>query len=296
MKHVALYVTADSPLAIRSDQSSTGATRARYIPGSTLFGGLTMFYRLLYNENSEKMALFAPLFLNDQVLYPNLYPAIFVDSRGLQDDKALEEASALQDRNRLPVYPLPQTAQSCKRHPGFRFPYTDKNDAHGVRDTLIDWGLFKLANTDQRQALTIIQHGKNCRHILHGTTTCGQAMDHFDGYYRRSDIEPGHRIAAQPDSYTRLQTRTGIHRESGTVQDGILYNRQVFEEGMRFWGELRFPDDEKLFAAFEAFLKEINAMEVLHLGTGRSRGMGKVSLAIESIEDKEDRFTAFSNR
>src|SRR5450631_1117144 len=121
MKHIALSVMATSPLAIRSDQSSTGVARARYIPGSTLMGGLTMFYRQLYEGNSEKIAQFAPLFLNEQVFYPNLYPAIFVDSRGAQHDKGIEGAGALQDRNQLPVYPVPQTAQSCKRHPGFRF-------------------------------------------------------------------------------------------------------------------------------------------------------------------------------
>ena len=253
-----------------------------------------MFYRQLYEGNSAKMAQFAPLFLNEQVLYPNLYPAIFVDPRGTQPDEG--DARALQDRNQLPVYPIPQTAQSCKRHPGFRFPSTDKNDSHGVRDTLIDWGLFKLATSDQTQALTIMRNSKNCRHVLHETTPCGQAVDHLDGYYRRSDIEPDQRIAAQPDSYTRLQTHTGIHRESGTVQDGILYNREVFEEGMRFWGELLFPDDEKLFKAFHTFLEEINEMGILHLGTGRSRGMGKVSLAISPVEEKEDRFTTFSKR
>lgn len=287
MKHLALRITVESPLAIRSDHASGGAARTRYIPGSTVVGGLATFYHLLYEGDVQKMALFAPLFLNEQVLYPNLYPAIFEDSEGLQE------------RTRLPVYPLPQTAQSCKRHPGFRFPDTDQNDGHGVRDTLIDWGLFKLAASDAAQTLAILRQSKNCQHILHGQTICGEAMDHYEGYYRRSDIEPDNRIAAQPDNYTRLQTHTGIHRESGTVQDGILYNRQVFEEGMQFWGEVLFPGDDQLLASFEEFLDEIDAMDVLHLGTGRSRGMGKVSLAIEPIEpieDEQDRFHAFSER
>jgi len=161
---------------------------------------------------------------------------------------------------------------------------------------LIDWGLFKLANSDQIQALTIMRYGKNCRHILHDTMKCGQAMDHFDGYYRRSDIESSHRIAAQPDSYTRLQTHTGIDRESGTVQDGILYNRQVFEEGMQFWGEIIFPDDEELLKHFTAFLDELRSMGQLRLGTGRSRGMGKVSLDIEPIDSEQERFMSFSER
>jgi len=284
MKHLALHITAESPLAIRSDHAPGGAGRAKYIPGSTLVGGLTMFYRLLYEGDDQKMALFAPFFLNEQVLFPNLYPAIFEDSEGLQE------------RNHLPVYPVPQTAQSCKRHPGFIFPDTDKNDGHGACDTLIDWGLFKLAASDPIKAMDILRKGKYCQHVLHGNTVCGEAMDHLDGHYRRSDIKPYHMIAALPDSYTRLRTHTGIHRDSGTVQDGILYNRQVFDDGMQFWGEILFPDDEELFTSFDTFLAELNSRSLLHLGTGRSRGMGKVSLVIDPIEDEKDRYTAFSKR
>jgi CRISPR-associated protein Csx10 len=284
MKHLSLRVTAESPVAIRSDQTASGAAGAKYIPGSTVVGGLTTLYRLLYEGDAEKMKLFAPLFLDEQVLYPNLYPALFEESEGLQE------------RNHLPVSPIPQTAQSCKRHPGFRFPYTEQNDAHGVRDTLIDWGLFKLNSSDQMPALAILRAGKNCQHTYAPGQICGEAMDHYDGYYRRSDIPPYHRIAAQSESYTRLQTHTGIHRESGTVQDGILYNRQVYEEGMQFWGEILFPDDEHLFKPFAAFLHEIGPTGLLHLGTGRTRGMGKVSLAIDDGEHDQDRFTIFKKR
>ena len=180
------------------------------------------------------MDLFAPLFLNEDVLYPNLYPAIF-DDAGLQGQTS-------------PVYPVPKTAQSCKRHTGFRFPDNAKNDAHGVRDTLIDWALFQLTHSDQRR-LAILQDRKICH--------CKERMDHFDGYYRRNKNEPQQMIAAQPDSYTRLQTHTGIHRGSGTVQDGILYNRQVFEEGMQFWGEVIFPDDHLLVKGFTDFIRAI---------------------------------------
>jgi CRISPR-associated protein Csx10 len=283
MKHLALRVTAESALAIRADHTAGGAAKTSYIPGSTLVGGLTMFYRQLYERDAQMMELFAPLFLHEQVLYPNLYPAIFADE-------------GLQGRNQQPVYPMPLTAQSCKRHFGFLFPDIDENDGHGVCDTLIDWGLFKLNSSDQTQALTILQPGKKCRHTDAHGQLCGETMKHEDRYYRIGDIAPFHKIAAQSDSYTRLQTHNGIHRDSGTVQDGILYNRQVFDEGMQFWGEVIFPDDEQLLMPFAAFLAEISAMGLLHLGTGRSRGMGKVSLALEPIEPAQDRFTAFSQR
>src|SRR5437867_3372235 len=80
--------------------------------------------------------------------------------RLLYDDEGLQEQNT-------PVYVLPKTAQSCKHHPGFRFPRTKKNDAHGARDTLIDWGLYKLVNDHQElrkkvHPLEIFRQNKNC--------------------------------------------------------------------------------------------------------------------------------------
>jgi len=272
-------MTTDSPLAIRSDHASGGAAGIKYIPGTTFLGGLAALYRLFYQDNTAEMDMFVPLFLNEQVLYPNLYPAIFDDP-------------GLQNRN-IPVYPIPKTAQSCKRHKGFRFPDNGRNDGHGVRDSLIDWALFKLTSSNkdlQRsiQALKILQHSKDCH--------CKEAMDHFDGYYRRGDIQPYRMIEAQVGSYIRLQTHTGIHRESGTVQEGILYNRQIFEEGMQFWGQVSFPDDEQLVTHFKAFIREIGPTGMLRLGTGRTRGMGKVTLAVEQAKEEQVSFNAFTQR
>ena len=278
MKHLTIRMITDSPLAIRSDHAPWGAAGIRYIPGTTFIGGLAALYRLFYQDNAE-MDMFAPLFLSEQVLYSNLYPAIFDDP-------------GLQNRN-IPVYPIPKTAQSCKRHKGFRFPNNEKNDGHGVRDTLIDWALFKLTGSNEHlqkhiQPLEILQRGKDCH--------CGEAMDHFNGYYRCSDIPPYRMIEARVGSYIRLQTHTGIHRESGTVQEGILYNRQIFEEGMQFWGQASFPDDEQLVTRFEAFIQEIGPTGMLRLGTGRTRGMGKVTLAVERAKEEQISFDSFSRR
>lgn len=272
MKHFSLRLTARSPLAIRADHAPGGAAGARYIPGSTLLGGLATLYRQYY-QGSEEMELFAPLFLQERVFYPDIYPAAF-DDTGLHGQHS-------------PVYPLPYTAQSCKRHTGFRFPENETNEAHGARDTLIDGALLRLAATDQ-QRLAILREGKYCH--------CQEPMDYFDGYYRRDQLDPAIMVAAQPERYSRLQTHTGIHRESGTVQDSILYNRQVFEEGMEFWGEVICPDDEQLVRGFTDFLAEIGPSGLLRLGTGRTRGMGRVTLAAEEMETEQDRCKLFKKR
>src|SRR5947209_2681395 len=126
MNQLYIWLTAESPLAIRSDHAAGGAEAARYLPGTAFIGSLAAVHRMLKPTETEE---FKQLFLNENVLYPNLYPAVFKDKQVLQI-------------NNLPVYPLPKTAQSCKRHPGFLYPVDDENDAHGVRDSLIDWALF----------------------------------------------------------------------------------------------------------------------------------------------------------
>lgn len=106
-------------------------------------------------------------------------------------------------------------------------------------------------------------------------------MDSFNGYYRRNDIRKNQLIQAKDRKL--LRTHSGIDRRSTTVQEGILYNRQVFEEGMRFWGVLRFADNKQLISEFTGFLKDLDDKNkgVLRLGTGRTRGMGKVTIKVE---------------
>jgi CRISPR-associated protein Csx10 len=271
VKHLSIRLRAISPLSIRSDHAPGGADGARYIPGTTFMGSLTAAHRLLYPEKRDE---FEQLFLQEQVLYPVLYPAVFED-QGLQDTD-------------LPVYQLPKTAQSCKRHEGFLYPKNAENDAHGVRDSLLDWAIFKLGETYRArevEPLAALCKYKKC--------SCGEVMDSFDGYYRRRLTEPNDMFAAQV--YTRLQTRTGIDRKSGIVQDGILYNREVLEEDMRFWGTVRFIDNEKLISQFKNFIDEIGHVGLVRIGTGRTRGMGKVTIN-RGDEVQQDQFESFTQR
>jgi CRISPR-associated protein Csx10 len=212
---------------------------------------------------------------------------------------------------------VPKTAQSCKRHPGFLYPEGMDNDSHGVRDTLIDWALFKLSG-ESPDALKIMEKWKDCSYKKceqcadkkdqhckdEKNKRCGEAMDHFDGYYRR--FLSSNARASQPKEFyqyvstraqTRLQTHTGMNRETGTVQNGILYNRESFIENTKFWGHITFPDDDGLIDAFEDFLEVVNQSNLLHIGTGRTRGMGKVGITFDRPEVRdEDRYKAFKAR
>jgi CRISPR-associated protein Csx10 len=93
---------------------------------------------------------------------------------------------------------------------------------------------------------------------------------------------------------TRLQTHTGINRKWGVVEEGILYNREVIEENMHFWGMVKVPDT--LVSTFEDFIEEVMEEQLVRLGTGRTRGLGKVAITVEPIEDEQDNLGAFEER
>src|SRR6185437_4173025 len=216
-----------------------------HISGSTLAGSLASVYRLSHPADD---AMFERLFLSGEVLYPDLAPAVF-KSKGMRGAES------------LPIYPLPQTAQTCKRFPGFR-PVGDgdqDDDGHVARDTLLDWAVFELGHAvtlkgNQRPVETARLLQPLREHAACRYEQCGRPMDHFSGYYRR---HPG--LAGQPMSRatldTRLQAHTGINRDTGTVQDGILYHRRVFEEQTRFWGMLKLADD--LADPFANFITDV---------------------------------------
>jgi CRISPR-associated protein Csx10 len=275
VKHFAIELNTISPLAVRADHAQGGVASASYIPGSTFLGGLAAAHRQLHNGLTKE---FETLFLDGKIQYPNLYPAAFKDS-------------SMEDNN-LPIYPVPLTAQSCKRFKGF-IPLKTRwsDDPHGVRDTLFDWAVYKMLehrHADEAAISVLKQHKEYPQ--------CHNAMDHFDGFYRRRRDEPDKMATAEIDKRRRLRTHTGINRERGSVEERILYNRQVFEEDMRFWGEVILPDDQQLIQMFTGFVEEAGKQGLVRLGTGRTRGMGKVELSVEKIEDEQDSFTAFKER
>ncbi|HVB24684.1 MAG TPA: RAMP superfamily CRISPR-associated protein [Ktedonobacteraceae bacterium] len=269
MKQYSITLKALSPLAIRADHAQDGSVTAKYVSGTTLMGSLAGVHRHMHGDRTDE---FAALFLHGAVQYPNLYPAVFKDPK-------IQNATS-------PVYPLPKTAQSCKRFPGFQYQF----EGHGVRDTLIDWALFSLGSDGK--GLKAIEEHKDCN--VCKESKYYSSMYLFPGYYRRDDEEPGVIMSAEVDKCIRLQTHTGINRRTGTVQESILYNREVFEEGMQFWGELKVADE--LASQFEKLVEDVGYTGLVRVGTGRTRGSGKVTLGIDTFNDAQGTFEAFKVR
>ncbi len=285
MQHFSLKLEAMSPLAIRADHAPGGVENAGYISGTTLFGSLAALHRLAHPEDTYT-STFEQLFLRGQVQYPDLYPASFANEDFEKDDN-------------LPVYPLPNTAQSCKRFPGFRTDAGEEVDdeRHGVRDSLLDWAIFALGNEvkshDLETLLRPLRAQKDCQ-VCKELKRPPKPMDHFSGYYRRIKSDDKEHLA-RAEAETRLQTRTGINRMTGTVQENILYSRQVFEGHTRFWGMIHVEDE--LASALQRFIEEIGESGLACIGTGRSRGMGKIHFHLSHVPtDEQDRFNSFKQR
>lgn len=277
MQHFYLVLQALSPLAIRSDHAEGGANTTQHITGTTFLGSLAAAHRLLRPAQEDE---FADLFLKDRIYFPYLYPASFKKS-----------SSGIGESN-LPVLPLPKTAQSCKRFSGFQ-PLPGENTdekRHGIRDSLLDWAAFSLLDKDEEQQPTSALLAPLKQHMYCIYKDCKEPMDHISGYYRCARNHPEQKMKASVQ--TRLQTHTGINREWGVVEEGILYNREVFDKHMHFWGDVIVPDE--LVTTFEGFVAEANEEKVIRVGTGRTRGLGKALLQIRRA--KSGNFIDFKNR
>ncbi len=287
MKYFSLELTTLSPVAIRADHAPLGVTSARYITGTTLAGSLAAVYRSYYGDQN---ADFARLFLSGQVLFPNLYPAKSKDIEA--GNERARQSQKTQATPLSPVYPLPRTAMSCKRFPGF-FPSPGverEEPGHGVRDSLLDWAVFERGGKTHAALARLNAEGhKKC-------PACGKAINHLSGFYRRVGRNEFGEPMIRTSVNTRLQTHTGIDRATGTVREGILYSREVFEENSRFQGVVKFPDDDELARSFTNFVRQIGNTGLVRVGTGRTRGMGKVKLDIEPLEERQFSEGLFTER
>lgn len=266
-----------SPLAIRADHATGGSKTATIINGTTLLGSLAAAHRTLYEDT--KSDDFVELFLKENISYSNLYPANFDEREALGDEMQSSHS---------PVYPLPKSAQSCKRFEGFHKKYSDER--HGVHDSLLDWAAFKLSDGKNTGALK--EHARCSYPRADGQNVCEEVTDHLSGFYRRAAFvdPPYHRMMATAD--TRLLTRTGINRDRATVEEGILYNREVIDEEAYFWGMVTLP--ETLLKTFREFVEEADDAGLIRIGTGRTRGLGQVQLTLHTFEDEDANLFSFA--
>jgi len=262
LKAIVLLKTVE-PLNFRSSRSTSNSETLDYIPGTSILGGFANAHLKLRDDKKDE---FADFFLNDKIRFGNLYPA----NLGGQENQ-------LNNVNELPVKPLPATARTCKRFGGFRFN-SKKEERHGVTDHLIIWALFALSG---QKKVEMLNQNRNCKYQLkHGL--CNESLARFNGFYQQRKNK---NQLAQTKVEKRMLTRTGISRETGTIQRTILYNREVINEGQKFCGTFYFDSDE-LFEKFADFAKDVSNSKMLRLGNNKTRGLGLVEIKIDGIDEE----------
>ena len=262
MSDYAFTITAGTPLALRAGRSSEQSATLAYLPGPSLLGALAAAHRQLYSDRDEE---FAQFFLRRRIVVSDAYPASFPDGPLTHP--------------RWPVAPLPATARTCKRFPGFAEDTTRPFQPHGVVDQALAWTVF--AASGERTA-TSLRGAATCRYP---NPTCGEPVDPFGGFYRRAEAR-GKVLYGQAPGRVALRTSTGINRARGTVQQGVLFSRSVLVEGSRFWWCVRL--DSALDRAFRTFVDEASELGVWRVGTGRTRGLGRLQAAEPEYLERDD--------
>lgn len=275
MKKIIVSCKALAPLCLRDGREKDSQETLPYIPGTSWRGSLAWAHTMARPGKDQE---FQNLFLSGKAMYSNLLPADFSKSKSELRDKVDS------------VSPLPFTAKSCKRLSGFVYQSTPDGPKHGVRDTLIPGLLFSLSG--ERDAGVLVKTSK-CPE-----ENCGAVLEGLQGYCRRGKTG----VIGISDINTYIITRTGINRATGTVQENVLFSREVIQKGTPFWG-FTLLDDE-LEDQWCDFLSEDLVRGIIRVGSGRSSGLGKIHIEVEdshavdldsAVKELKDRLTAFNN-
>lgn len=256
MQWVTLGGEALTPLALRKGRNPEKMETLNYIPGTVMRGALAEAHRILRPGKKEE---FSSFFMAKRVLYGNLMPSTF------PEDELQDQAT--------PVNFLPFTAATCKRYAGFAFQSRGNSEKHGIRDLLLPKLIFTLSSETNAEPLLEVSLCPVCR----------SEMERATGFYRRGFRR---REAGQPKIMTAVITRTGINRKTGTVQEGILFSREVVERGTFFWGYALI--EKGILDEWQSFLEEAAGEGMIRVGTGRTSGLGRLSIGVTEVTTSFD--------
>lgn len=197
-------------------------------------------------------------------------------------------------------WPLPLTARSCKRYPGFA--RNKQAQPHGVHDLLLSelaWSLandplgfsgearlaLALADTvswqQQRRAVALEQTQHTC-----GYDGCDQPLKPLPVGLRNYGWRQGQTtavITAAPSPPIERRTHVGINRARMVAEDSLLFTQTALDfveagGGNEFLATVRVP------AELEQLLRSKIPQQTT-IGRGRSRGYGDISLKVGDVPD-----------
>ncbi|MBT9133398.1 MAG: hypothetical protein DDT38_00119 [Firmicutes bacterium] len=230
-----LILKTASPVSVSASPLAGNVNRTlEYLPGTAVRGALAANY---LRSGAASHPDFQALFASNEVRYGNLYPY-----RG------------------VPAQPVPLTAYSCKRHPGFG---ADNDAPHGVFDLMIDLLLWQETKGKA-------QVPEMCGY----ESACSMPLDSFSGFCLFNERDCRYESVK---ATSRQRGHTELRDETQAALAGSLYFVEMLNEGQRFAGQI--AGNEPLLDKIACLLEE-----PLRLGMGQTRGLGKCS--------KEDFFSA----
>lgn len=165
--------------------------------------------------------------------------------------------------NAAVAYPLPFTAQSCKRKSGFLGAGKTDKEYHGVADTLlIQLAYDRIAGADGQWHIPLPFQYK--------CPKCGYRTEPFTGVVEYRG--PSHYARTNVSSHR--QTRAAINRARLTAEEGQLYTVQAIDEGSLFVGVIEI-DDARRVELVRKWLPRIT-----RIGGRTSRGFGRVKVEV----------------
>lgn len=250
-KRYNLLFSNPTPLSFKESRSPEDARSLDYLPGASLRGALAQACRGLEGGGGET----AGILFEPGLVLGNAYPA------------NLEHVGEIGQL----VKPFPASAYSCKRFAGFQEnSRRDREERHGVYDLLAHLALFALGGS---RHLEILAGALKCPREV-GGAGCGVGLVPLRGYYY---LDPGRGEYEACAATRQVVTRTGIDRRTGTVREGILYNREMMVEGQSFAGEVVCPAG--LGDTLQETLGRVATAGYLRAGNNRTRGMGQLTVS-----------------
>lgn len=245
MARIEITITAQSPLSLGTTKAYGGTLieTGLYVAGGQLRGALGALKNFISPAEQKELDQLLGAPGQAGIKFPNCY------------------LTAEQ-----PAFPLPLTAQTCKRASGF----FERGKKHGVADTLLmqlayDW----VARDGARRCIPLPFQYK-----------CPQCRQRTEEFPRVVEYQANGKYVAVEASLHR-QTRVAINRARLTAEDGQLYSVQAIDEGSQFVGLMEVDDErEKLARGWLARIKRI--------GGRTSRGFGAVTVKAEQSLANDD--------
>ncbi len=236
MARIEITIRAESPLSLGTVKAYGGTLieSGGYITGSQLRGALGALKGYAPEANRHELDQLLGQPERAGVCFPNCY---LTDS-GL-------------------AFPLPFTAQSCKRY----------RDAHGVADTLIMQLAYDRIARDGEQWRIPLPFQYRCPHCGDRTESNGRIVE-----YR------GKGSYCVPEVSFHRQTRVAINRARLTAEEGQLYSVRAIDEGSQFIGLMEVDEDRA--SKTRNWLAQLT-----RIGGRTSRGFGRVKITTRDMEN-----------